>query len=155
FAQISAGLLIDRLHAELDLAAIIHADALHLDHIADLDHIGDLLDAVRRQLADMDQPVAGAEEIHEGTELHDLDDLAGIDDADLRLRDDAADPVDGGVRRSGVDRRHLDRAVILDVDLGAGDFADLADHLAARSDHFADLVLRNVDHGDARRILID
>ena len=45
----------------------------------------------------------------------------------------------------------LDRAVVLDVDLGAGLLDDLADHLAAGADHFADLLLRHVDHGDARR----
>jgi len=36
--------------------------------------------------------------------------------------------------------RHLDGAVVLDVDLRAGLLDDLADHLAARSDDFADLV---------------
>jgi hypothetical protein len=51
-------------------------------------------------------------------------------------------------RRRG---RDLDRAVVLDVDLGAGLFHDLADHLAAGADHFADLVGRDLDGLDARR----
>ena len=55
----------------------------------------------------------------------------------------------------GVDRRDLDRAVVLDVDLGAGGLGDLADHLAAGADHFADLVLGDGDTGDARRVLAD
>ena len=39
-----------------------------------------------------------------------------------------------------IDRRDLHRAVVLDVDLGAGHFGDRANHLAALADHFADLV---------------
>src|SRR5262249_26583677 len=88
-AQILAGRLVDLLHAELYLAAIIEAQALDLDGIADLDDVGDLADALRRQLADMDEPVARSEEVHEGAEIDDLHDLAVVDDADLGLGDDA------------------------------------------------------------------
>ena len=49
----------------------------------------------------------------------------------------------------------LHRAVVLDVDLGAGLFHDLADHLAAGADHFADLVGRDLEHLDARRMLAE
>ncbi len=150
--MILAGRLIDLLHAELDLAAVVEAENLDLDLVADLDDVGDLADALRRQLADVDEAVARSEEVHEGAEIDDLDDLAVVDDAELRLGDDAADPVDRRLRGIGVDRRDLDRAVILDIDLGAGHLADLADDLAARADHFADLVLRDGDGGDARRI---
>ena len=52
-------------------------------------------------------------------------------------------------------RGDLDRAVVLDVDLGAGLVDDLADHLAARADHFADLVGRDLDRLDARRVLAE
>ena len=103
----------------------------------------DLADPLLRQLADVDEPVAGAEEVHEGAEIDDLDDLAGVDHAELRLGDDAADPVDRRLRGIGVDRGDLDRAVIVDVDLGAGRLDDLADDLAAGADDLADLVLRD------------
>ena len=49
----------------------------------------------------------------------------------------------------------LHRAVVLDVDLGAGLLDDLADHLAAGADHFADLVGRDLEHLDARRVLAE
>src|SRR5262249_44491909 len=111
--DVFAGRLIDRLHAELDLAAIVHADDLHLDEIADLDDVANSLHALGRQLADVNEAVAAAEEVHEGAEIDDLHDLAAVDDADLRLRDDAANPVDGGLRGLGVDRRDLDGAVVL------------------------------------------
>ena len=62
----------------------------------------------------------------------------------------ALDPLDGGFDLLAVRGRDLDRAVVLDVDLGAGLFDDLADHLAAGADHFADLVGRDLDGLDAR-----
>ena len=42
FTDVGAGLLIDRLHAELHLAAIVHAEHLHLDLLADGDDVADL-----------------------------------------------------------------------------------------------------------------
>ena len=45
----------------------------------------------------MHQAVAVAEEVHESAEVDDLDDLAGIDDADLRFGGDRTDPLDRGV----------------------------------------------------------
>ena len=101
----------------------------------------------------MHQTVARAEEVHEGAEIDDLDHLAAIDHAHLGLGDDAADPFDRLVGGPGIDRRDLDRAVILDVDLGAGHLADLADHLASGADDLADLVLRDGQGGDPGRVL--
>src|SRR5262249_27347876 len=54
--------------------------------------------------------------------------------------------------RFAVGGRDLDRAVVGDVNLGSGLLHDLADHLAARADHLADLVDRDRDHFDARRV---
>ena len=48
------------------------------------------------------------------------------------------------------DGSDLDRAIVFDVDLGAGLFDDFADDLAARTDDFTDLVDRDVHHFDAR-----
>src|SRR5262249_19715356 len=147
--------LVDRLHAELDLAAVIHADDLYLDEVPDFHAVGHGRHALRRQFADVDEAVAAAKEVHEGAEVHDLHALAAVDDADLRFRDDAADPIDCGLGGLGIDGRHFDSAVVFDIDLGAGDFADLANHLPARTDDLTDLVLGNGDHGDPRRVLAD
>ena len=65
------------------------------------------------------------------------------------------DPVDRGRDRLAVGGGDLDRAVVVDVDLGAGLLDDLADDLAARADHFADLVDRDLDGLDARRVLAE
>ena len=57
--------------------------------------------------------------------------------------------------RLAVGRGDLHGAVVLDVDLGAGLLDDLADHLAAGADHFADLVGRDLEGLDARRVLAE
>ncbi len=98
----------------------------------------------------MDQAVLGAEEVDEGAKISGFHDLAGIDDAQFRLSDDAADFVDRGLRFFVVGGRDFDSAVIVDVDFGAGLLDDLADDLAAGADDVADFVLRHLDHGDPR-----
>src|SRR5439155_18277587 len=154
-AEILAGFLVDLAHAELDLAAVVEAENLDLDGVADLDDVGHLADALRRQFADMDEPVTRTEEVHEGAEIDGFDDLAIVDGADLGLGDDPPNPVDRRLRGVGVDRGNLDRAVIVDVDLRAGGLDDLADDLAARTDHLADLILGDRDRRDARRVFAD
>src|SRR4051812_18907318 len=103
----------------------------------------------------MDEPVARSQEVHEGAEIDDLDDLAGVDHAEFRLGDDAADPVDRRLRRLSVNRGDLDRAVVVDIDLGTGRFDDLADDLAAGADDLADLVARDRESGNPRRVIAD
>ena len=110
---------------------------------------------MRRQFRNVNQAVLGAHEVHEGPEVDGLDHLAGVDLAHFRLGGDALDPLDRGLGRLFVHRRHLDRAVVLDVDLGAGLLADLPDNLAAGADDLANLVLVYLDDRDPRRILAD
>ena len=153
--EILAGLLIDDLHRQPRLAALVEAEEFHLHLVAFLDDVGGLLHAARRQLADMNETVLGAEEVHEGAEIHDLDDGALIDVADFGLRGDRLDPVDRGLDRLAIGRRHLHGAVVLDVDLGAGLLDDLPDHLAAGADHFADLVGGDLESLDAGRVFAE
>src|SRR4051812_27591465 len=103
----------------------------------------------------MDEAVARSQEVHESAEIDDLDDLARIDHADLRFGYNAADPVDRRLRRLGVYRGDLDRAVVVDIDLGAGRLDDLANDLAAGADDLADLVARDRECRDPRRVLAD
>src|SRR3954451_25292966 len=103
----------------------------------------------------MDEPVARSQEVHEGAEIDDLDDLARVDHAKLRLGDDAADPIDSRLRRLSVDRGDLDRPVIVDIDLGAGRLDDFADDLASGADDLADLVARYREGGNPRRVVAD
>src|SRR6516225_5579955 len=153
--QILAGRLVDDLHGEAHLAALVKAEKLHLDLVAFLDDVRDLLHPARRELADVHEPVLGAEEVHEGAEVHHLDHGALVDVTDLGLGRDRLDPVDRRLHRVAVGGRHLHRAVVANVDLGTGLLHDLADHLAARADHLANLVDRDVEHLDARGVLAE
>src|SRR3546814_14150616 len=105
--QVFAGFLVHALHGQLHLAAV-HADALHLHGVAFLHHVGNGVDALRRQLADVDEAVARTQEVHEGAEVDHLHYLAVVDLADLRLRHDRAD------RKSVVEGK----SVSVRVDLG-------------------------------------
>jgi hypothetical protein len=65
-----AGLLVDDLHRQADLAALVEAEQLDLHLVAFLDDVGGLGDALLGQLRDVDEAVLGAEEVHEGAEVH-------------------------------------------------------------------------------------
>src|SRR5215217_8238806 len=150
-----AGGLVDDLHRQADLAALVKAQQLDPDLVAFLDDVGGLGDALFGQLADVNQAILGAEEVHERAEIGGLDHGTLIDGADFGFVGDRADPLDGGFNLRAVRRGDLDRAVVFDVDLGAGLFDDLADHLAAGADHFTDLVGRDLHRLDAGSELAD
>src|SRR5437667_6193019 len=77
--EVLAGGLVDRLHRQPRLAAVVEAEQLDLDLVAFLDDVGGLLHAGGSELTDVDQAVLGAEEVHEGAELHHLDHGALVD----------------------------------------------------------------------------
>src|SRR5439155_21221118 len=153
--EVFAGGLVDDLHREAGLAAIVEAEQLDLNLVAFLDDVGGLLHARRSELADVDEAVLGAEEVHEGAELHHLDDGAVIDLADFRIGGDRLDPLDRGLHRLAVAGGDLHGAVVLNVDLGAGLLDDLTDHLATGADHFADLVGGDLKGLDTRRVFAE
>src|SRR6056297_317866 len=146
------GFLIDHLHRQADLAAIVKAQELDLHVLTFLEHVARVVQAAVLDLADMHQPVTLAEEVHESPEIDDLDDLAVIDLALFRLGHDRPDHVIGLLDRLAVGRRNLDDPLVVDVDLGTRHFDDLADHLAARPDDFTDLVGGDLHGLDARRV---
>src|SRR5262245_3777636 len=153
--QILAGRLIDDFHRKAHFTALVEAKKLDLDLVAFFDDVGHFLHAARRQLADVHETVLGSEEVYERTEVHHLDHGALVDVTDFRLGGDRLDPVDCGLHRVAVCGCHLYRAVVGDVDLRAGLFDDLAYHFAARADHLADFVDRNVEYFDARCVLAE
>ena len=64
--------LVDGLHRQLDLAAVVEAEDLHLHLVADLDHVRHLLDPLGPQLGDVDEAVA-SRGFDEGAEVHHLE----------------------------------------------------------------------------------
>src|SRR4029079_5248575 len=100
--KVLTGRLVDDLHRQPDLAALVEAEQLDLYLVAFLDDVSGLLHAVWRELADVNKAVLGAEEVHEGAKVHRLDDGALVDVADLRIGRDRLDPVDRGLDRLAV-----------------------------------------------------
>ena len=99
----------------------------------------------------MDETILRAEEVDEGAEIDGLHNLAVIDHTKLGLGDDVLDAGDSRLAGRAGHGRHLDGAVVIDVDLRTGGLADLADDLAARADDVTDLVDRNRHGRDLRR----
>ena len=100
----------------------------------------------------MNQTVLGTEEVHESTKVDNLHDLAVIDHTFFRLGNDGVNPVLCRLDRGAVGGCDIDHTVIVDVDLCAGLFDDLADHLATGTDDFADLVGRYGHDFNARGV---
>ena len=113
-----------------------------LDHdlVADLDHVFDLLDALRRELRDVDEAFFARQERDERTEVHQARDRAEIRFADLHFFGQRFDHRFGLLGAFAVGRRDEHAAVVLDVDLDTGVGDDLVDDLAAGTDHVFDLV---------------
>ena len=106
------------------------------------------------QLADVHQAVLAGHQRDEGAEGGGLDDRAQEPLADLRqLRvGDRVDHADRLLRGGAVGGTDVDRAVVLDRDVGTGLLGDRVDHLALRADDLADLVDGHLDRGDPRRV---
>ena len=135
-----AAFLINHLHGQTDLAAIVKAQQFDPDFLTFAQNIGRMVQAAVLDLADVHQTIALAKEVHEGAEIDDLHDLAFVNRAFFRLGHNRVDHVIGFLDRLAVRAGDLDDAIVIDIDLGARHFNDFTDDLAARADHFADLV---------------
>src|ERR1035437_1989593 len=136
---------------EVDPALAVDLDHHNHDLVADRDNVLDGRDVVVGQLADPDQALFAGQDLDEAAEAHDPGDLAQVQSADLDLASDRLDPLDRLARAIALRCSDLDRAVILNADLGAGLLLDLADHGAALADDVADLLRVDLDGDDARR----
>src|SRR5262249_18401257 len=87
---------------EPDLARLVDLEHLHVDHVALADDVGDLPHALVGELRDMHQTVDAGHDLDEGAEIDHLPHRAAIDLADLRLRGEAANPVDGALHGGAV-----------------------------------------------------
>src|SRR5262249_40918810 len=140
---------------QLDAVVLVDGDHLHLQLVADLDHVLDPPDVLVVQLADVAQAVAARDDLDEGAEVLDRGDLALVDLADADLLGQRLDVHLGGRGPGGVVVRDVHRAVVLDVDLGAGRLLDALDGLAARADQQADLLRVDLQGQEPRRELAD
>src|SRR3972149_371540 len=121
------------------------------DLVADGHDVLDARHVVVGEFADAHEALLARQDLDESAAAHDPGHLAQVERTDLDLARQALDPLDRLARVLAGDGRDLDRAVVLDVDLGAGLFLDLADHRAALADNLADLLGVDLDGDDARR----
>src|SRR5262249_41629642 len=86
-ADVALGTLVlvlqEGLARHLDPVLLVDGDHLHLDLVAQLDHILDPADVLVVQLADVAQGVLAGRDLDEGAEFPDGDHLALVDPADL------------------------------------------------------------------------
>src|SRR6266705_775890 len=143
----------DWFQADLRPSHLILLDLVDLNRqlVSDVDgllHRGEPLAAP--QLGDVDHAVAPRQDVHERPEGSRLHDGAFVALAHLRQVGihEGLDHLDGllGTRALAGPDEHA--AVVLDVDVGAGDGDDLVDALALGADHLADLVDRDLLHDD-------
>src|SRR5579872_6242107 len=136
---------------QIDAAHRVDTGNFHLEPVADVHDVFHTIDAVRRQLGDVDQSLLARQHLDECAEVHDAAYRTVVLLADLHLRGETLDHVD--CLLSGLVARACDvhRAVVLDVDRCLALGNDLLDLLAPRADDRADLFRVDLDAGDARR----
>src|SRR5690606_4045480 len=140
------------LDTQLDTAAVVHIQYLHLHHLAFFQVVADAVDALFGDLGNVHQTVSTRQNVHERTEIDDLGHLAIVDPAHFRLGHDTLDLGLGHVGSVGILTIDADSAVVLDVDLGTGFFTDLANDRTTLADNITDLL--GVDlHGHIDRCL--
>src|SRR5438105_3336220 len=148
------GFLKHGLSREIDPSLAIDLRHLDVDLVADIDRVLHPFHPILGQLADVHQAILVRHDLDEGAEGHDADHLALVILAHLDLTGQVANDLLRFGRRHAVHRPDHDSTVILDVDAGhARVFDDLADHLAAGTDHFPDLVGMDLDGQHPRRVL--
>ena len=150
--EVFAGFLINNFHRQAHLAAIIKTDEFDLHRVTFGHHIGGIGDALVFQLRDMHQPVALTEKVHKRAKVHDLDDRAFVNHANFRFGHNRIDEIKRGLDGLAIAGGNFDEPVIANINLGAGGLNNLAHHLAARADNFADFILRHLNGLDFRSV---
>src|SRR5690606_22216305 len=145
----------ERLAAELHLAEVVDVDDLDLDLVADLDDVGDRADEAVRQLGHVHEPFLAGQDLDEGAELLQAADAALVDLADLDLGGHVLDPRDAGLDLRRVRAADLDTALVEHRDAALELLLHAADRASGRADDDADLVHRDRERHEARRVLAD
>src|ERR1700733_4145703 len=113
--------------------AALAVDLEHLDahDIAFLQLVTHPFDAFIGDLRDVHEAVAARQDRDEGAKIHQARNLALIDAPHLDVRRDEFDATLRLAPGGTADGCDLDRAIIFDIDRGAGLFGYLADHRSA------------------------
>src|SRR5450755_4703039 len=80
-----------RLHRQAQPALVVRLEDLDLHHLAFLDVVGDLVDALLGDLRNVQQPVLAREHLHDGAEVEQAQHRAFVDAADFDVGGDVLD----------------------------------------------------------------
>ena len=141
------------LAAELHTILLVDSNDLHPHNVADPADISHTAYIFSRQLADMAEAVFAGNEFNEGAKVLHARHPTLVDAANLDRRGECFDLRHGSHRPFRIVAGHRHRAVILDLDAGAGRLLNGTDRLAARTDQEADLLGVDVGAEEPRRPL--
>src|SRR5690606_21750472 len=138
------------LHRKAQAALVVGFDDLDADHLADLQHIVDVGDAIVRDLGDVQQAITAGQDLNDGTEIEQTQYSAFVLLADFNVCSQLLDTAFCFARLVKVRTGDGDAAVVADIDLSTGFFGQCADGGAALTDHIPNLFGVDLDAEHAR-----
>src|SRR5215472_127091 len=136
-------------------AIALDREHLHQHLIAFFQFVADVFDAMFGDFADVQQAFGAGNDFDECPEVRQTRDFAEVSFADFGGCGEVANDLQRLVGRSFVVRCYVDLPGVLDIDLHSRLLDDGADHLATGSNHVANLVDRNLQGVNARRVRRD
>ena len=138
---------------QIDSAHVVHFDDFNVDLVADVDDIFHFIDVAEFQFGNMNESFLASDDVHEGAEIHQARDRAVVDGPNLCRGGEVLNHLDGCLGPFGIGTGDGDRAVVLDVDVRARGRLDLANDLTARPNDLANLIDRDLNGRNSRRVL--
>src|SRR5580765_2768056 len=147
----SHGFRLRRLHRQLQATAVVGFQHLDADLLAFLQVIGNGIDTLVGDLADVQQTILAGQNLNDRAKVQQFQHGAFIDLADFHTGGQFFDTTPGFLTGGGIDGSDGDHTIVTDVDLGAGFFGKRADDGAAFADHITDFFLTDPDGDQAWR----
>ena len=132
---------------------IVDGDDLHLQVVPDLADVLHPVDVFVVELADVAQAVASRQNFDECAKVFDGGHPPVVDLADADFLGQGFDLELGSFGAGRIHVRDKDRAVIVDIDLGARGLLNAFDGLAAGANKQTDFLRMNADRDQARGVL--
>src|SRR5258706_4622739 len=142
-AHLGALLFQDRLARQLDAIAF-DGQHFHQYLVAFFQFVLDIFNSVLSNFADVQQTITAGDDFYERPELRQPRDFPEVGLSYFRTRGQIADNLQRLISRRFIVRSYVDLAGIFHIDLDTGLLDDAADHLAARPNHVANLIDRNL-----------
>src|SRR5690606_18183338 len=145
--------LFNTFHGQLDATFRVYIGNVYVHDLTFFQVVGDVFHALIADLGDVQQTIFTRQYGNEGTEINDLADFTGVGHAHFDIRSDGFNHAAGNVRCFFASSKDFDFAVVIDVDRRTGFFGDVTDGGATFTDHFTDLVRRDLHGGHGRSVV--